>query len=454
MPLIVPNATDIGTLFGALDQAEPDALDFQILGDRSTGVLSGCAVSASSGVVSVTEGHVAIQGVVHDVSSISPLGMPTPPTSTNTRFDLVVARLSGSSTSIVVVQGPESTTNPTFPPTPSRMSTTTGVNVLTYVNPATDVVLAAIFRNGSATITNSAIVDKRVNVPSTTSLRGDNVPSSAIGSNGDFYYKNTVGPSSSGVYVKRDGSWVELILQSNTGSVTPIGAIIMWPSTTAPDPTFWKECNGQLLSKSTYGTLFGLLGTTYGAGTSTQFALPDLNNKFVRGSGTPGSTGGADSVTLGTTNLPAHTHTLANHTHGIGTHTHAISLPSSTVTTSLAGAHAHQGDSSGNNVVVRLGSYTSPNYLAGYSTDNDGLIDGLGVGAQGGMSVINVAQTQTAGSHDHTVTITVSGNTQTPTSSPTEGPSVNTSGSTGNDPATAFSVLPSYTTMRWFIRVL
>jgi microcystin-dependent protein len=334
------------------------------------------------------------------------------------------------------------------------MSTTTGVNVLTYVNPATDVVLAAIFRNGSATITNSAIVDKRVNVPSTTSLRGDNVPSSAIGSNGDFYYKNTVGPSSSGVYVKRDGSWVELILQSNTGSVTPIGAIIMWPSTTAPDPTFWKECNGQLLSKSTYGTLFGLLGTTYGAGTSTQFALPDLNNKFVRGSGTPGSTGGADSVTLGTTNLPAHTHTLANHTHGIGTHTHAISLPSSTVTTSLAGAHAHQGDSSGNNVVVRLGSYTSPNYLAGYSTDNDGLIDGLGVGAQGGMSVINVAQTQTAGSHDHTVTITVSGNTQTPTSSPTEGPSVNTSGSTGNDPATAFSVLPSYTTMRWFIRVL
>ena len=456
MPFIVPNATDIGSLFNSLDQAEPDSLDFQILGDRSTGVLTGCVVSAqtvSDTTVSVAEGVVALKGTVYSISSISAHGLPTPPSGSDLRFDLIVARLISGSMSIVSVSGPASTTNPTYPPTPSRLASIVGVNTSTYINPDTDVVLAAVYRNGSIATANNHIVDKRVNVPSTTSLRGDTVPSNSIGSNGDLYYKNTVGPSASGIYVKRDGSWVELLLQSNSGSVTPIGSIIMWPSSTAPDSTFWKECNGQQLPKSTYQTLWNLLGNTYGTATTNDFFVPDLRDKFVRGSTSVGGTGGASSATLTTSNLPEHSHSLASHTHGIGTHTHSVDL-SGSGTSGHAGSHSHQGDSSSNGVVTRLAAPVAAGYLAGYSATGDGLIDGLGAGAGYGMQVSFSANTSSAPDHQHSIGLTISGNTLGPTANATEGPSTPNTGTAGSATPTAVPTIPPFTSMRWFIRVL
>ena len=456
MPFIVPNATDIGSLYNSLDQAEPDSLDFQILGDRSTGVLTGCAVSAqtvSDTTVSVAEGVVALKGTVYSISSVSAHALPTAPSGSDLRFDLIVARLISGSMSIVSISGPASTTNPTYPPTPSRLASIVGVNTSTYINPDTDVVLAAVYRNGSIATANYHILDKGVNVPSTTSLRGDTVPSNSIGSNGDLYYKNTVGPSASGIYVKRDGAWVELLLQSNSGSVTPIGSIIMWPSSTAPDSTFWKECNGQTVLKSAYPALWALLGSTYGTDTTTDFYLPDLRDKFIRGNTSVGITGGASSVTLTTNNLPEHSHSLASHTHGIGTHTHSVGL-SGSATTGSAGAHAHQGDSSSNGVVTRLSGAVATGYLAGYSATADGLIDGLGAGAGYGMQVSYSANTSTAPDHQHSVTLTISGNTGSPTANATDGPSTVNTGTAGSATPTAVSTLPPYASMRWFIRVL
>lgn len=37
----VPNASEYGVTIQSLDQAEPDSLDFKILGDHSAGVLTG-----------------------------------------------------------------------------------------------------------------------------------------------------------------------------------------------------------------------------------------------------------------------------------------------------------------------------------------------------------------------------------------------------------------------------
>lgn len=45
------------------------------------------------------------------------------------------------------------------------------------------------------------------------------------------------------------------------------------------------------------------------------------SNKFMRINATPLSTGGADTVTLTTTELPAHTHTGPAHTHSVGFNT-------------------------------------------------------------------------------------------------------------------------------------
>jgi microcystin-dependent protein len=69
--------------------------------------------------------------------------------------------------------------------------------------------------------------------------------------------------------------------------IIPIGGIIMWSGTIATIPTGWALCDGN-------------------SGT------PNLRDRFIVGAGSaysPGNTGGADSVTLTTNQIPAHNHT-------------------------------------------------------------------------------------------------------------------------------------------------
>ena len=62
----------------------------------------------------------------------------------------------------------------------------------------------------------------------------------------------------------------------------PTGSVYTFAGSTVP--TGWLKCNGALLSRTTYASLFAVIGTTYGAGDgSTTFALPDLRGEFVRG---------------------------------------------------------------------------------------------------------------------------------------------------------------------------
>jgi len=72
--------------------------------------------------------------------------------------------------------------------------------------------------------------------------------------------------------------------------VTPIGGIIMWRGTTAPDG--WALCNGQN-------------------------DTPNLSERFIVGYGgeydTIGGTGGQKEVTLTEQQMPSHTHTLSTH---------------------------------------------------------------------------------------------------------------------------------------------
>jgi len=98
--------------------------------------------------------------------------------------------------------------------------------------------------------------------------------------------------------------------------LVPTGSLIMWPSNTIPSD--WKLCNGAAISRVTYGTLFSLLGTTFGAGDgSTTFNLPDYRNKMPYGADAVvvGATGGsADAIVV------SHTHTATvtdpGHFHG------------------------------------------------------------------------------------------------------------------------------------------
>ncbi len=132
-------------------------------------------------------------------------------------------------------------------------------------------------------------------------------------------------------------------------------------------PSGWLLCFGQAISRTTYASLFTTIGTTYGVGDgSTTFNLPDLRGRVVAGEddmgGTSanrltnlsggldgdvlGATGGSESHTLTTAQVPNHGHTTSSfstagsHSHNtIGDHNHVVQGRASTSTT----AHSHAG---------------------------------------------------------------------------------------------------------------
>jgi len=84
-----------------------------------------------------------------------------------------------------------------------------------------------------------------------------------------------------------------------------VGAIKPWTKATAPDG--YLLCDGSAVSRTTYADLFGVVGTTYGAGdTSTTFNVPNLQGKLPQGfdgnTYNLAGTGGANTVTVSLTN--------------------------------------------------------------------------------------------------------------------------------------------------------
>ena len=115
------------------------------------------------------------------------------------------------------------------------------------------------------------------------------------------------------------------------------------------DRYFWLACNGQAVSRSTYNSLFKVIGTTFGDGDeSSTFELPDLRGRVPVGDDTMagltatrmpdaadniGNSGGVHeySQTELLTRLPAHTH------HNLHGHADDLALASGTVSlTSLS----------------------------------------------------------------------------------------------------------------------
>jgi len=80
-------------------------------------------------------------------------------------------------------------------------------------------------------------------------------------------------------------------------------------------PVDWALCNGQLISISQNTTLFQVIGTTYGGDGENTFALPNLQSRFAVHQGSKagntlvlGESGGSETVTLTTAQMPAHSH--------------------------------------------------------------------------------------------------------------------------------------------------
>ncbi|NCT67993.1 MAG: phage tail protein [Rhodanobacteraceae bacterium] len=83
-------------------------------------------------------------------------------------------------------------------------------------------------------------------------------------------------------------------------------------------PKGWATCDGQLIPIQQNTALYSLLGVRFGGNGTSNFALPDLRGRapmgFGNGAGlTPravGESGGSETVTLLSAEVPPHTHSL------------------------------------------------------------------------------------------------------------------------------------------------
>jgi microcystin-dependent protein len=84
---------------------------------------------------------------------------------------------------------------------------------------------------------------------------------------------------------------------STAGTGVPSGTLITFAGSTCP--TGYLPADGSAVSRATYWELLGAISTSWGIGDgSSTFNVPDLRNRFMRGTGTSGDGNGGNAVAL------------------------------------------------------------------------------------------------------------------------------------------------------------
>lgn len=400
---IVKNAAD-APLY--LDEAEPDALDFNILGNHRYGVISGCQVALGTNwSVTVTAGTAVVDGAVVNVAT-APFNLPLP--SPQPRFDLITVDGSGA----VWYQRGTPSPNPIFPEYPEGLTILAAV----YVDPGntsssaanvTDkrLMLADRFKRaldggvflGSYASAASALLSagatqwevdfqgkqhwnggsllwesgpQTLSVHSNLYVEGDLttgddlVVGDTLTVNGNLTasnFRRGVGPpagvanpsdiyqdtANGGVYTYLNGTWQVL-------ATTPFQPGFIMPSLRdgAPPPG-WLVLDGTDVDQAHAGALWDLkpqwrVSTAGGP----RMRLPNFTGSYMR-QGPLGTSGGQTAVTLKTENLPSHRHLQSptGSTQPGGDHNHEVVVnPGGRHTHSTVpgqGGHAHPIDDPG-----------------------------------------------------------------------------------------------------------
>jgi microcystin-dependent protein len=206
----------------------------------------------------------------------------------------------------------------------------------------------------------------------------------------------------------------------------------------ATAPSGWLLCNGDAVSRTTYADLFAVLGTTFGVGNgSTTFNVPDMRSRMPIGVGagtglsarTLAQTGGVETQTISSANLPTHQHTLSAHTHTSAAHSHNANHAHTASSGFVTSDHAH-------NIPRGLIATAGTNRAVVSTANNQATLFTGGISAN----------------HQHG--ITVDGNnfdTSSTTPGATGGPSSDTTGN-GGFANTALNIMNPFLALNFIIR--
>lgn len=186
---------------------------------------------------------------------------------------------------------------------------------------------------------------------------------------------------------------------SVANALVPVGTILPYGGASSPNSS-WLLCYGQAVSRSTYSSLYAILGDLYGVGDgSTTFNLPDLRGRVPVGNDAMGGTAAnrtQRTSTITTTNASA-TATVGSATGlSVGMYVESANVPDGTTITAISGTTITLSSGSG----VTAGTGTAARFSI--------LHDANVLGMAGGSDVHQLTAAQLA-AHSHGITQGTSG---------------------------------------------
>jgi hypothetical protein len=237
-----------------------------------------------------------------------------------------------------------------------------------------------------------------------------------------------------------------------------------------PIGTILQFSGGQYSRLTSARTVDNKVVWTLCDGTSVnEIAVPNLVDKFLRGSSASGASGGANSqsVTLASANLPSHSHAATGLSLG--------NLSTSGLTVNQGGAHGHTGNGTAENEnPVHTHTFSGTAATGTLALVTGGCIQASGVfdnsssrranhisaGIVGEDNGVNFSMTPsgsvTGGTHSHKVSVTIpesGSHSHTISGSITGGNITGTTANTGSGQAFSVSTLPAYYTVVYIMKV-
>lgn len=155
------------------------------------------------------------------------------------------------------------------------------------------------------------------------------------------------------------------------GGTAPVGTVTAYAGAVAP--VGWLLCDGTAVGRSAYAGLFGVVGSTYGAGDgSTTFNLPNLKGRapFGRDAAqlvfdTLGEAGGEVEhlLTAAESGIRNHSHVQWYHTHAAVSKDNGGSTTGNLATSTLSASTAGSGDFNAVNSHQNMPPYVVMNYI-------------------------------------------------------------------------------------------